>query len=52
LSMQVTVDTHERGGHLLDNESPLPGQSTRVHDSVAAEADAAAQAVIRANKSR
>ncbi|WP_186216409.1 HlyD family efflux transporter periplasmic adaptor subunit, partial [Burkholderia gladioli] len=48
LSMQVTVDTHERGGHLLDNESPLPGQSTRVHDSVAAEADAAAQAVIRA----
>ncbi len=50
LSMRVSVDTHERDGHLLDNEQPLPGQSTRVHDSVAADAEAAAAAVIRANR--
>ncbi|WP_083237501.1 MULTISPECIES: efflux RND transporter periplasmic adaptor subunit [Burkholderia] len=52
LSMQVTVDTRERGGHLLDSDAPLPALGTRVHDSYASEADAAADAVIRENSGR
>ncbi|CAN0628477.1 multidrug efflux pump membrane fusion protein EmrA [Burkholderia multivorans] len=47
LSMRVTVDTHERGGHVLDNAPPAPAERTRVHDGVASEADAAAAALIR-----
>ncbi|MGU7779242.1 HlyD family secretion protein [Burkholderia sp. PU8-34] len=52
LSMRVTVDTHERGGHVLDSDSPgkARAESTRVHDGVASEAEAAAQTVIRENK--
>ncbi|MXN77089.1 HlyD family efflux transporter periplasmic adaptor subunit [Burkholderia sp. 4701] len=50
LSMRVAVDTHERGGHGLDGEPPTPVQSTRVHDAVASEAEAAAAAVIRENQ--
>jgi membrane fusion protein (multidrug efflux system) len=49
LSMQVTVDTSERGGRLLDNDAPLPGLSAGVHDDVAREADAAVAEVIRVN---
>ncbi|WP_244096913.1 efflux RND transporter periplasmic adaptor subunit, partial [Burkholderia oklahomensis] len=49
LSMRATVETKARGGHLLDGEAPLPGLRTRVHDGDAEEADAAADAVIRAN---
>jgi hypothetical protein len=47
--MQVTVDTSERGGRLLDNDAPLPGLSAGVHDDVAREADAAVADVIRVN---
>ncbi|EML1602028.1 efflux RND transporter periplasmic adaptor subunit [Burkholderia cenocepacia] len=52
LSMRATVDTHDRGGHVLDSESPrtVPAESTRVHDGVASEAEAAAAAVIRENQ--
>ncbi len=50
LSMRVSVDTHERGGHALDGEPPTPVQRTRVHDGVASEAEAAAAAVIRDNQ--
>lgn len=50
LSMRVAVDTHERGGHALDGEPPTLVQSTRVHDGVASEAEAAAAAVIRENQ--
>ncbi|KUZ65565.1 hemolysin secretion protein D [Burkholderia ubonensis] len=50
LSMRASVDTHERGGHALDGEPPTPAESTRVHDGVVSEADAAAAAVIRENQ--
>ncbi|KVC81950.1 efflux RND transporter periplasmic adaptor subunit [Burkholderia ubonensis] len=50
LSMHVTVDTHDRNGHALDSEPPTPAVSTRVHDGVASEADAAAAAIVRANQ--
>ncbi|MGU7773454.1 HlyD family secretion protein [Burkholderia sp. MR1-5-21] len=52
LSMRVTVDTHDRGGHVLDSEAPTPApaQSTHVHDGIASDADAAAAAVIRENQ--
>ncbi|KVU64987.1 efflux RND transporter periplasmic adaptor subunit [Burkholderia ubonensis] len=50
LSMRASVDTHERGGHALDGEPPTPADSTRVHDGVAREAEAAAAAVIRENQ--
>ncbi|KWK84981.1 efflux RND transporter periplasmic adaptor subunit [Burkholderia ubonensis] len=50
LSMRVTVDTHDRNGHALDSEPPTPAVSTRVHDGVASEADAAAAAIVRANQ--
>ncbi|KVR76958.1 efflux RND transporter periplasmic adaptor subunit [Burkholderia ubonensis] len=50
LSMRASVDTHERGGHALDGEPPTPADSTRVHDGVASEAEAAAAAVIRENQ--
>ncbi|WP_423393756.1 HlyD family efflux transporter periplasmic adaptor subunit [Burkholderia sp. LMG 21824] len=49
LSMRATVDTHDRNGHALDSEPPTPAVSTRVHDGVASEADAAAAAIIREN---
>ncbi|RQR65148.1 HlyD family efflux transporter periplasmic adaptor subunit [Burkholderia sp. Bp9126] len=50
LSMRVAVDTHARGGHALDGEPPTPAESTRVHDGVASDAEAAAAAVIRDNQ--
>lgn len=50
LSMRASVDTHERGGHALDGEPPTPAESTRVHDGVTSEAEAAAAAVIRENQ--
>ncbi|KVL27735.1 HlyD family secretion protein [Burkholderia sp. MSMB1835] len=50
LSMRVTVDTHDRNGHALDSEPPTPAVSTRVHDGVASEADAAAAAIVRENQ--
>ncbi|WP_423380586.1 efflux RND transporter periplasmic adaptor subunit [Burkholderia sp. LMG 32019] len=49
LSMRATVDTHDRNGHALDSEPPTPAVSTRVHDGVASEAEAAAAAIIREN---
>ncbi|WP_175998937.1 efflux RND transporter periplasmic adaptor subunit [Burkholderia stabilis] len=50
LSMRATVDTHDRNGHALDSEPPTPAVSTRVHDGVASEAEAAAAAIIRENQ--
>ncbi|MGS0894609.1 HlyD family secretion protein [Burkholderia stagnalis] len=50
LSMRVTVDTHDRHGHALDSEPPTPAVSTRVHDGIAGEADAAAAAIVRENR--
>ncbi|KWO36483.1 hemolysin secretion protein D [Burkholderia sp. MSMB1459WGS] len=50
LSMRATVDTHDRNGHALDSEPPTPAVSTRVHDGVASEAEAAAAAIIRENR--
>jgi len=52
LSMRATVDTHDRGGPVLDNDPPTPAQRTRVHEGVAAEAEAAALAVIRDSQVR
>ncbi|NHV31599.1 efflux RND transporter periplasmic adaptor subunit [Burkholderia sp. D-99] len=49
LSMRATVDTRDRNGHALDSEPPTPAVSTRVHDGVASEAEAAAAAIIREN---
>ncbi|KVA26228.1 hemolysin secretion protein D [Burkholderia cepacia] len=50
LSMRATVDTHDRNGHALDSEPPTPAVSTRVHDGVASDAEAAAAAIIRENQ--
>ncbi|WP_334051929.1 efflux RND transporter periplasmic adaptor subunit [Burkholderia cepacia] len=50
LSMRATVDTHDRNGHALDSEPPTPAVSTRVHDAVASDAEAAAAAIIRENQ--
>ncbi|WP_431208013.1 efflux RND transporter periplasmic adaptor subunit [Burkholderia cepacia] len=50
LSMRATVDTHDRNGHALDSEPPTPAVSTRVHDGVASDAEAAAAVVIRENQ--
>ncbi|WP_175854185.1 efflux RND transporter periplasmic adaptor subunit [Burkholderia cepacia] len=50
LSMRATVDTHDRNGHALDSELPTPAVSTRVHDGVASDAEAAAAAIIRENQ--
>ncbi|UQO37960.1 efflux RND transporter periplasmic adaptor subunit [Burkholderia cepacia] len=50
LSMRATVDTHDRNGHALDSEPPTPAVSTRVHDGVASDAEAAAAAIIRENR--
>ncbi|WP_175926557.1 efflux RND transporter periplasmic adaptor subunit (plasmid) [Burkholderia cepacia] len=50
LSMRATVDTHDRNGHALDSEPPTPDVSTRVHDGVASDAEAAAAAIIRENQ--
>ncbi|MDN7444151.1 efflux RND transporter periplasmic adaptor subunit [Burkholderia cepacia] len=50
LSMRATVDTHDRNGHALDSEPPTPAVSTRVHDGVASDAEAAAVAIIRENQ--
>ncbi|KVM46614.1 hemolysin secretion protein D [Burkholderia ubonensis] len=52
LSMRVTVDTHDRGAHVPDSEAQTqaPAQSTRVHDGVASDAEAAAAAVILENQ--
>ncbi|AOK20400.1 hemolysin secretion protein D [Burkholderia cepacia] len=50
LSMRATVDTHDRNGHALDSEPPTPAVSTRVHDGVASDAEAAAAAVVRENQ--
>ncbi|MDN7587654.1 HlyD family secretion protein [Burkholderia seminalis] len=49
LSMRATVDTHDRNGHALDSEPPTPAISTRVHDGVASDAEAAAASIIREN---
>ncbi|NHB11448.1 HlyD family efflux transporter periplasmic adaptor subunit [Burkholderia cepacia] len=50
LSMRATVDTHDRNGHALDSGPPTPAVSTRVHDGVASDAEAAAAAIIRENQ--
>ncbi|WP_334045916.1 efflux RND transporter periplasmic adaptor subunit [Burkholderia cepacia] len=50
LSMRATVDTHDRNGHALDSEPPTPAVSTRVHDGVASDAEAAAAAIIHENQ--
>lgn len=50
LSMRATVDTRNRDGHALDSEPPTPAVSTRVHDGVARDADAAAAVIIRENQ--
>ncbi|WP_367190239.1 HlyD family efflux transporter periplasmic adaptor subunit [Burkholderia sp. Ed8] len=50
LSMRATVDTHDRNGHALDSEPPTPAVSTRVHDGVASDAEAAAASIIRKNQ--
>ncbi|MBY4734651.1 HlyD family secretion protein [Burkholderia cepacia] len=50
LSMRATVDTHDRNGHALDSEPPTPAVSTRVHDGVASDAEAAAATIIRENQ--
>ncbi|KUY52042.1 HlyD family secretion protein [Burkholderia sp. RF2-non_BP3] len=50
LSMRATVDTRNRDGHTLDSEPPTPAVSTRVHDGVASDAEAAAAAIIRENQ--
>ncbi|KVL56995.1 hemolysin secretion protein D [Burkholderia territorii] len=50
LSMRATVDTRNRDGHALDNEPPTPAVSTRMHDGVASDAEAAAAAIIRENQ--
>ncbi|WP_175856400.1 efflux RND transporter periplasmic adaptor subunit [Burkholderia anthina] len=50
LSMRATVDTRNRDGHALDSEPPTPAVSTRVHDGVASDADAAAAVIIRENQ--
>jgi membrane fusion protein (multidrug efflux system) len=47
LSMRVSVDMHERDGHLLDADVPRAALATRVFDGVASEAQAAAEKVIR-----
>ncbi|WP_429301082.1 HlyD family efflux transporter periplasmic adaptor subunit [Paraburkholderia sp. GAS199] len=49
LSMQVSVDTHERGGHLIGNDTAVATQSTRVHDNVSREADVLIARIIREN---
>ncbi|AOI63627.1 hemolysin secretion protein D [Burkholderia territorii] len=50
LSMRATVDTRNRDGHVLDSEPPTPAVSTRMHDGVASDAEAAAAAIIRENQ--
>ncbi|RKU04648.1 hemolysin secretion protein D [Burkholderia sp. Nafp2/4-1b] len=50
LSMRATVDTRNRDGHALDSEPPTPGVSTRMHDGVASDAEAAAAAIVRENQ--
>lgn len=50
LSMWATVDTRNRDGHALDSEPPTPAVSTRVHDGVASDAEAAAAAIVRENQ--
>jgi len=50
LSMRATVDTRNRDGHALDSEPPTPAISTRMHDGVASDAQAAAAAIIRENQ--
>ncbi|RQR30322.1 HlyD family efflux transporter periplasmic adaptor subunit [Burkholderia sp. Bp9143] len=50
LSMRATVDTRNRDGHALDSEPPTPAVSTRMHDGVARDAEAAAAAIVRENQ--
>ncbi|KVM96880.1 efflux RND transporter periplasmic adaptor subunit [Burkholderia diffusa] len=50
LSMRATVDTRNRDGHALDSEPPTPAVSTRMHDGVTSDAEAAAAAIIRENQ--
>ncbi|WP_175804461.1 efflux RND transporter periplasmic adaptor subunit [Burkholderia ambifaria] len=50
LSMRAIVDTRNRDGHALDSEPPTPAVSTRMHDGVASDAQAAAAAIIRENQ--
>ncbi|HKT67151.1 MAG TPA: efflux RND transporter periplasmic adaptor subunit [Burkholderia sp.] len=52
LSMRATVDTRNRDGHALDSEPPTPAVSTRMHDGVASDAQAAVAAIIRENQGR
>lgn len=52
LSMQVSVDTHERGGHLIGNDTPAATQTTRVHDNVSRDADALIEQIVRDNSDR
>lgn len=52
LSMQVSVDTHVRSGHLIGNDPPAAVQSTRVHDTVSREADAVIAKMIAENSGR
>jgi membrane fusion protein (multidrug efflux system) len=52
LSMQVSVDTHQRGGHLIGNDTPAATQATRVHDNVSRDADALIEKIVRENSER
>lgn len=52
LSMQMSVDTHVRSGHLIGNDTLAAAQSTRVHDNVSREADALIVKIIRENSDR
>jgi membrane fusion protein (multidrug efflux system) len=52
LSMQVSVDTHERSGHLIGNDTPAATQVTRVHDNVSRDADALIEKIVRENSGK
>ncbi|NML34427.1 efflux RND transporter periplasmic adaptor subunit [Paraburkholderia antibiotica] len=52
LSMQASVDTHERGGHLIGNDTSVSALSTRVHDDVSRNADALIDRIVRENSER
>jgi membrane fusion protein (multidrug efflux system) len=52
LSMQVSVDTHQRGGRLIGNDTPAATQTTRVHDNVSRDADALIARIIKENSDR
>jgi membrane fusion protein (multidrug efflux system) len=49
LSMQVSVDTHVRSGHLIASDTPSPRQGTRVYDKVSQQADEVIATIVREN---